>query len=115
MDQGLSFIINDEKLYADQVLIEFEEMPVLFVCKGTHYYLALCTDPDIPAYYVTRSSVFSLLDMLQVLNFFLKCGSQCRIQLQVWFAQCDVLGLIFPLPQALRIGISLCLPRGAHL
>ncbi|XP_010850410.1 PREDICTED: histone H2B type 1-H-like [Bison bison bison] len=33
------------------------------------------------------------------------------MQIQVWFAQCDILGLIFPLPRVLSTGIRLSLPR----
>lgn len=65
MNKELCFCIEDEELYLEQVLVDYIDIPIFFLCRGkTRYYVALCTDIDELNYYVVRlsdSDVFGLL------------------------------------------------------
>lgn len=62
----LCFLIEKKELYLEQVLVEYNDIPIFFVCKNLkNYYIALCTDVDESKYIVVRTS---LRDMVQMLN-----------------------------------------------
>lgn len=44
MDKELCFSIENTDLYLEQVLVDYMNVPMFFLCKGeAQYYLALCT------------------------------------------------------------------------
>ena len=66
MQQKPYFLINNEALYVEQVLVEYLTIPIFFLCKSeTDYYLALCTDGDAEAHYlvqITKKEIYDLLN-----------------------------------------------------
>lgn len=66
MKQDLSFILDNVKIYTDMCLVR-DEIPIFFTCvdENERFYLALCTDMDIPQYCVIRVTVTQLNSMLQ--------------------------------------------------
>lgn len=87
MNKQLCFIINNEKIYLESKLIEFNEIPVFYICKSIYrYYIVLCLDIDQLEYILIESSIYDILDMLnekitmrelygKVSKFFdIKCG-----------------------------------------
>ncbi len=66
MDKELCFIINGENLYLDISLIEFQDIPMFFICKSdSNYYVALCIDDENVEYILIKSNPNSLLKMLR--------------------------------------------------
>lgn len=65
MEQQIYFIINDNALVLDKVLVEYNEEPIFCVCKHEEdYYIALCADGKEERYIVTQTSLKRLSDML---------------------------------------------------
>lgn len=66
MKKDLSFILDSVKVYTDICLVR-DEMPIFFTCidDEERFYLALCTDMDIPQYCVIRVTTAQLNNMLQ--------------------------------------------------
>lgn len=66
MDKELCFIINGENLYLDISLIEFQDIPMFFICKSnSNYYVALCIDDENVEYILIEANANSLLKMLR--------------------------------------------------
>lgn len=64
-DKRLFFKINDEYIYLDIELINFNDIPVFFICKSNkNYYLALCFDVFDEKYIVIQVKRSLLLKML---------------------------------------------------
>lgn len=65
MEKNLCFILDGRKIYMDKCLIE-DEIPIFFSCTDTenNYYVALCTDMDLPVYCVVKTTITQLRDML---------------------------------------------------
>ena len=65
MTKDYFFKINDEYIYLDIELINFNDIPVLFICKSNkNYYLALCFDVFDEKYIVIQVKRSLLLKML---------------------------------------------------
>lgn len=65
MEQQIYFIIKNNELVLDKVLVEYNEEPIFFVCKHEEdYYIALCADGKEERYIVTQTSLKRLSDML---------------------------------------------------
>lgn len=64
-EKELCFKIENKNLYLEEILIEFECVPILFLCSNKEeFYLALCTDIDNLTYIVVKlflSEVHKLL------------------------------------------------------
>ncbi len=61
----LCFIIEGRYLYMDQVLIDYNEDPIFYVCKDDeNYYLVLCTDIENMKYYISEVMVHTLSEMV---------------------------------------------------
>lgn len=60
-----SFIINNEKLYCEQILI-FCDLPLLFICvdEKENHYIVLCSDSENLDYIISKVSVFEILNLL---------------------------------------------------
>lgn len=65
MSKELCFILNEKELFLDQVLVEYNDIPVFFVCKSfDEYYVVLCTDIDNLEYIIVHSSLNEIWGML---------------------------------------------------
>jgi hypothetical protein len=67
MEELACFKINNDYLLLDIVLIHFNDIPLLFICKsrtGGTLYVALCEDIDHPEYLVIEPEVSDLKKML---------------------------------------------------
>jgi hypothetical protein len=66
MKKDLSFILDNVKVYTDMCLVR-DEIPIFFTCidDEERFYLALCTDMDIPQYCVIKVTTVQLNNMLQ--------------------------------------------------
>ena len=61
----LCFIVEGRHLYMDQVLIDYNEDPVFYVCKDDeNYYLVLCTDIENMKYYISEVSLHIVSEMI---------------------------------------------------
>lgn len=66
MNKTLCFKLNNDELYSDQILVDYNNIPIFFICKGKEdYYLVLCTDCDSYNYIVvtiTTTDIYNLLN-----------------------------------------------------
>lgn len=66
MDNTLCFKIENVDLYLEKVLVDYEGIPIFFLCKGEgKYYIALCTNVDNLSYIVAKlfiDDVYKLLN-----------------------------------------------------
>lgn len=59
------FVIEGKELIVDQVLVEYNEAPIFFVCKDENsYYIASCIDLEKERYFVAAVELSSLAKML---------------------------------------------------
>lgn len=57
MDKELCFCIEGNNLYLEQVLVDYNDVPIFFVCRdNTTPYVVLCTDPEKLSYVVVSAS-----------------------------------------------------------
>lgn len=64
MNDELSFIIDNKELLNEQVLVEYNDFPVFFLCRNSNdLYLALCTDLSKNMYYVAQVDTVNVLQM----------------------------------------------------
>lgn len=65
MNKELCFCIEDSKLYLEQVLVDYNDIPIFFICKdGTSYYVVLCADVEELRYIVVKVSDVDLYSLL---------------------------------------------------
>lgn len=65
MNSNLCFRIEGIELYLEQVLVDYMDIPIFFLCKGEdNYYLVLCTDIDELNYIIVRLSMNDVYDLL---------------------------------------------------
>ncbi len=61
----LCFIVDHRELFLDQVLVDYNEDPVLFVCTDNErYYLVLCVDIENKKYYISQVALHTLVKMI---------------------------------------------------
>ena len=77
VDSELCFRIENIELYLEQVLVDYMDIPIFFLCKGEgDYYLVLCTDIDELNYIVVKLSMSDVYKLLHseesILNIILK-------------------------------------------
>lgn len=59
------FVIEEKKLIVEQVLVEYNEAPIFFVCKDEKkYYIVSCIDLEKEKYFVSAVELPSLAKML---------------------------------------------------
>lgn len=64
-DMEKCFYIEGRYLYLDRVLVEYNGIPIYFLCRdGSQYYTALCTDTDEWKYIVTRTAARDVYGLL---------------------------------------------------
>ena len=65
MKKELCFVIDSVKVYLEQVLVDYIDVPIFFLCKGNEqYYLALCIDIDELEYIVVKPSLLEVYYLL---------------------------------------------------
>lgn len=65
MNKELCFDIENKKLYLEQVLVDYMDIPIFFLCSAENqYYIALCTDIDELNYVVTKLSLMDVYNLL---------------------------------------------------
>lgn len=65
MDRELCFCIEGRNLYLEQVLVDYLEIPVFFLCRNEkRYYVALCTDIEELSYIVVDTSSSAVYNLL---------------------------------------------------
>lgn len=65
MSKELCFNIENENLYLEQVLVDYMDIPIFFLCKGKkEYYIVLCTNIDEFSYVVTKISLLDTYNLL---------------------------------------------------
>lgn len=65
MERELCFCIEKKELYLEQVLVDYMEIPIFFLCKNKdQYYVALCIDMDELNYIVIKVSAAEVYDLL---------------------------------------------------
>lgn len=79
MGKELCFCIEGKELYLEQILVDYENIPIFFLCKNnSQYYVALCTDIEIPHYIVVMTESLKVYHLLHgkcpMRDIFLKSG-----------------------------------------
>jgi len=65
MDKDLCFRIEQDDLFLYQVLVDYDRIPIFFLCKGKEKnYLVLCVDCENYNYIVVEVSLFNIYDLL---------------------------------------------------
>lgn len=65
MNSNLCFRIEGIELYLEQVLVDYMDIPIFFLCKDEgSYYLVLCTDVDELNYIIVRLSMNDVYGLL---------------------------------------------------
>lgn len=65
MNSKLCFRIEGIELYLEQVLVDYMDIPIFFLCKGEgNYYLVLCTNMDELNYIIVRLSMNNVYELL---------------------------------------------------
>lgn len=65
MERELCFCIEENNLYLEQVLVDYMEVPIFFLCKSEdEYYIALCTDFECLNYIVCNVSIVDVFNLL---------------------------------------------------
>lgn len=78
MDKELCFRLQDKELYLDQVLVDYMDIPIFFICKdkSNQYYVVLCTDIEDLNYIIVHTSIINIYNLLHgkipMRNIFLK-------------------------------------------
>lgn len=65
MEKELCFYIQDNKLYLEQVLVDYNDIPIFFVCKDCRsFYVVLCSDIEELRYIIVNTSQVNLHRLL---------------------------------------------------
>lgn len=65
MNSDLCFRIEGIELYLEQVLVDYMDTPIFFLCKGEgDYYLVLCIDIDELNYIIVKLSMNDVYELL---------------------------------------------------
>ena len=65
MNKILCFKLNNDELYLDQTLVNYNGIPIFFICKRKEeYYLVLCTDYENYNYIIVIISVNDIYNLL---------------------------------------------------
>lgn len=61
----LCFLINDKELYLERILVEYDKIPIFFLCRNEDMrYLCLCYDIDNLRYYIVSVSTKNVFNLL---------------------------------------------------
>lgn len=65
INKELCFNIENNNLYLEQILVDYMEVPIFFLCRGANqYYVALCTDIAELHYIVAKLSLPDVYNLL---------------------------------------------------
>ena len=65
MNKEKCFIIDEKTLYLEKVLVDFENIPIFFLCKSyDDYYVVLCVDFDNYNYIIVEASLIDIYNLL---------------------------------------------------
>ncbi len=65
MKKIVCFAVNGEELILEKVLVDYQNIPIYFLCRSERsYYIALCTDVEEPKYIVARVSMTDIYNLL---------------------------------------------------
>ena len=65
MSKELCFIIEEKELYMEQVLVDYMDVPIFFLCKDkSQYYIVLCVDIEERHYIVAELSLADTYNLL---------------------------------------------------
>jgi hypothetical protein len=65
MEKEKCFCIENKEIYLEQVLVEYNCVPIFFICSsGNEYYVALCTDIDEFNYIVVKTPAQEIYNLL---------------------------------------------------
>lgn len=65
MNKELCFVLDGKELYLDQILVDYDDIPIFYLCKsGDERYLVLSADLDEEKYIIVKPSQKEILDML---------------------------------------------------
>lgn len=65
MNKEKCFIIDEKILYLEKVLVDFENIPIFFLCKSyDDYYVVLCVDFDNYNYIIVEASLIDIYNLL---------------------------------------------------
>lgn len=65
MNKEKCFIIDEKILYLEKVLVDFENIPIFFLCKSyDDYYVVLCVDFDNYNYIIVEASLIDVYNLL---------------------------------------------------
>ena len=66
MNTELCFYIEKKDIYLEQILVDYMNVPIFFLCKDDkQYYLALCSNMDELNYIVVQISLTYYMGRLQ--------------------------------------------------
>ncbi len=65
MKKELCFYIENKGLYLEQVLVDYNDVPIFFLCKNEEqFYIALCTDMEELTYVIEKLSLADVYKLL---------------------------------------------------
>lgn len=65
MNKELCFIIDEKKLYLEKVLVEYNDIPIFYLCRNENeYYIVLCSDMEGETYIIVKPTRLEVLDLL---------------------------------------------------
>lgn len=65
MDRELCFCIENKNIYLEQVLVDYMDIPIFFLCRDdSQFYVALCTDVEELKYIIVRAAETDLYNLL---------------------------------------------------
>ena len=65
MNKELCFIIENKKIYLEQILVDYMEIPLFFLCKEREqHYIALCVDMEELRYILAKLSLSDVYNLL---------------------------------------------------
>ncbi len=65
MKKELCFIINGKELFLEQTLVEYNDVPIYYICKDEEvFYTVLCTDVNNLKYVIVNSKIKDMALML---------------------------------------------------
>ena len=65
MNRELCFRIMEKELYLEKILVDYNEIPIFYLCTDdSEYYIVLCTDIDEGKYIVTKTCLQDVSGML---------------------------------------------------
>lgn len=66
MNKELCFIIDKKKLYLEKVLVEYNDIPIFYLCRAEdEYYIVLCSNIEDEKYIIVKTVKMQLLNMLK--------------------------------------------------